>query len=793
MIRLKRKFTLFAISVMIVSLILGIGVINVKRVIDVNAQTQSAYVELYAPTDEVTVSTTDSVNFVPAIADSDKTESGKALALNYKVTSSSVSASIPMQVERKINDFAGLAMWINIPNSVDEYSFTLRIENNLNTMQYLRANKTLLLIDQDGVVREQTTVAKRLYLNGFTGWLMIPKTAFIDPVPQVEYEYLVSVLIESNADANAKRTENFSMQIGSLGYYTEAYSFIVEKAGETSLTAYTLSKLNSYIAEVELLEPEDTKQLQRKSAVLNQLNTLKNTYASLSIEEKISTIKGLNDEYISLREDYLYGDVSSSNFIMSFAIMSDTHFSSTVINSNFTNALQDARKLNPDLAGAFVLGDLSDQGVSLTDPSYSDLDNYYDWLDSYEYKNSKGQDIPITNILGNHDVRGSSGASDGRKPASYDAAVALYKEREGVENINFDKWINGYHFIFLNTEQYHKDDCYFSAETLTWLDKTLGENEDGRPIFVMVHQPTTRIHELEGATMTFKEVIARHPTAIVSSGHTHSAFGTASIVQDGNGNYINQPGMKDELLIQYYFVEVYEDGVVFKARELGTDSWKLSSYVVVRNDDIVSKDLFSADIFEGNLSTESVSASIVSAETASGNAVKLVGVNEGTVVIPANAGGVINNYAGYALFVKSETPISLDINGVKLKSNAKYYVIENRKLVTKTVSANGEITANGYVILPKECFDGACAPDTTTTLSVKVGAGKTIYVDKISYYFDFDEFTSPLADKVEDTNPTDTQGGCKGSVAMQSTIIPILSCVLAYVIIASRKGKRSSK
>ena len=123
----------------------------------------------------------------------------------------------------------------------------------------------------------------------------------------------------------------------------------------------------------------------------------------------------------------------------------------------------------------------------------------------YEYKNAKGEDIPITNVLGNHDVRGSSGASDGRKDASYQAAVALYTERDKVDSIQFDRWINGYHYIFLNTDKYHKDDCYLSAETIEWLDEKLSENEDGRPIFVMVHQPKARMKVFEDASMTFEE------------------------------------------------------------------------------------------------------------------------------------------------------------------------------------------------------------------------------------------------------------------------------------------------
>lgn len=79
-------------------------------------------------------------------------------------------------------------------------------------------------------------------------------------------------------------------------------------------------------------------------------------------------------------------------------------------------------------------------------------------------------------------------------PTPYPLAVEMYLAREGVDSLCFDRWINGYHFIMLNTSEWGKDDCTFTAENIEWLDEKLSENEDGRPIFVMIHQPLSRIH-----------------------------------------------------------------------------------------------------------------------------------------------------------------------------------------------------------------------------------------------------------------------------------------------------------
>ncbi len=597
----KSKALIVAFSILLASIV-GLTVLSRQKV-SAYEKTVSPYVEIYSPTDAINIVATNSTHFTANVENNEKTESGKGLALNYTVHTAEVSVTIPIKVEQEADGFEGLALWVEIPQTSDEYSFTMRIANSPNALQYLRADKNLTLIDEQNHIEEKISVEKRLNLNGFTGWLMIPSSAYYDSKPLEEYEYQVIIAMEVEPDV-AVHSENFKMTLGSFGYYTDYYAFLLEKGNEQTLDEKAIAEITNYLKEIETLVPQEGEQSIRYAEIVAEFNHLKESFSNLSIENKLSQLKGLYDKYVGCREKYLYGDVKETEYIMSFAIMSDTHFSSTWVNTEFIKALDDAKKVSEDLSGVYVLGDLSDQGVSITNPSYSDLDNYYDWLDSYEYKNAKGEKVPFVNILGNHDVRGSSGATDGRKAAAYEAAVALYKERENVESIQFDKWINGYHYIFLNTEQYHKDDCYLSAETITWLDETLSENEDGRPIFVMVHQPLARIHTLEGATMTFEEVIERHPSAIVSSGHTHSVFGTASIVQEGKGHYINQPSMKTPQ-IQYYMVEVYEGGVIYKAREVSTQSWILDSYVVIRNEDQTQEELFSVDINESSFSMTS--------------------------------------------------------------------------------------------------------------------------------------------------------------------------------------------
>ena len=99
-----------------------------------------------------------------------------------------------------------------------------------------------------------------------------------------------------------------------------------------------------------------------------------------------------------MMQDFRFGAVKDSKFVMSFAITSDTHFTNSWINENFLGSLADAKELDPNLTAVIQLGDLSDNGIALNadgsiNYAKSDLDNYYDWRDSFEYKNSKGERV----------------------------------------------------------------------------------------------------------------------------------------------------------------------------------------------------------------------------------------------------------------------------------------------------------------------------------------------------------------------------------------------------------------
>lgn len=234
----------------------------------------------------------------------------------------------------------------------------------------------------------------------------------------------------------------------------------------------------------------------------------------------------------------------------------------------------------------------------------------------------------------------------------------------------------------LNTSEWGKDDCTFTAENIEWLDEKLSENEDGRPIFVMIHQPLSRIHTKSDARLTFEEVIAKHPSAIVSHGHTHYGFGNNPIVQEGKGTYINIPSLTWNSdgtcpTSEYYFVEVYEGGVVYRAREYSTDSWYVDSDAAVKALSYADNPLFDAKGFDAS----SIEGENVTAASSSEKLSLTSGAADGFAVIAAPRRGRADPLCGLCAADGNRRAVKVAFNGAAMKNDGVYYTVAEGRLV----------------------------------------------------------------------------------------------------------------
>jgi len=262
--------------------------------------------------------------------------------------------------------------------------------------------------------------------------------------------------------------------------------------------------------------------------------------------------------------------------VLRFQVITDTHVRADrghIHNIHFAQALRDIAATAPGSVGIMHIGDLTDSGA---DAEYAEVRRIWN-------ENKAGLP-PMLMTSGNHDV--SSG--------DWRARIANFLGRTGMGGVYHDHWINGYHFIFLGSEDgSYGNDADLSEAQLHWLDAKLAEEAgSGKPKFVFLHQPL--LNTVSGSSQAqgwhgvnqdqeVKAILARHPYAILFTGHTHWVFGSPNTMHGGGGKatMFNASSVaylwtdEDEELAgsEGYYVEVHEDRVCVRGRDFTTGAW----------------------------------------------------------------------------------------------------------------------------------------------------------------------------------------------------------------------------
>ncbi len=256
-----------------------------------------------------------------------------------------------------------------------------------------------------------------------------------------------------------------------------------------------------------------------------------------------------------------------------FVVLSDTHVPSSTTDSSaliFIDALEDVKTYFPRVKAIVNPGDFSCDGYENEFKAYFDIIGQYD------------SDLVFMNALGNHDVRWKSGWNE-----IYDRYMRYngkyMEETDGA--VYFDRWVDGYHFIVLNTEWDLKDRAYISDAQLKWLDETMAEGaEDGKPIFITMHQALRDTYwnsnDWDDGVQDFalKEVLRKYPQTIMFTGHIHNGLGKLEVVETDYGTMVDIPSFRSN---DYgngrgqigYHVTIYEDKVQLSMRDYKADEW----------------------------------------------------------------------------------------------------------------------------------------------------------------------------------------------------------------------------
>lgn len=308
---------------------------------------------------------------------------------------------------------------------------------------------------------------------------------------------------------------------------------------------------------------------------MDKITAFETTVQAVIIESSdanINTMRLLLKKLTNSYDRFLRND----DPIMSFQVMSDVHVQdNNEIPGQFIDALKDIKDLDPTSSAIVVNGDFADSG---NEKQYK---TFFDIMANYN-------PTPNTIVsIGNHEARW--------QPGGWEEARTRYlkynQQYMGDNNgeMFFDKWIDGYHFIVINTEDALKDNAYLSDKQLAWLDQTMAENADpNKPIFLFFHQCLKDTYEMSDMDVggeqdaQLKAILAKYPQNVMFTGHIHSGPDAAPIANIGYGTQVDLPSFSYNVRgIRRgqigYQVNVYNDTVEIKARDYKEDEW-LSEY-----------------------------------------------------------------------------------------------------------------------------------------------------------------------------------------------------------------------
>ncbi len=191
--------------------------------------------------------------------------------------------------------------------------------------------------------------------------------------------------------------------------------------------------------------------------------------------------------------------------------------------------------------------------------------------------------------VGNHDVRLKIYNNTVKKFTSF---VNGLNENAGsnlrIDSLHYTCSIRGYNFIILGTDRTEFEESYISDDQLRWLDASLKDFAvEDKPVFIVIHQTFKNTHGLPDTwnspfdaagsvgeqSEALYDTLNKYKNIILITGHLHTGFGKYSYEKLGNIHSVNLPSATvDNKDGEYnengigYFVEVYDDEVLFRAR-----------------------------------------------------------------------------------------------------------------------------------------------------------------------------------------------------------------------------------
>ena len=274
--------------------------------------------------------------------------------------------------------------------------------------------------------------------------------------------------------------------------------------------------------------------------------------------------------------------VEVTNADLAFAVLGDVHENI----EHFEEAIDDFCKINANMDALILNGDVVDQGI----------EEQYDSVKKTLEKNKEILPSTIIKNIGNHEFFDYDIETNSKDEVQ--GFINKYLEFSGEEKVYHDKWINGYHFISLgsedgNSETMNSVTAFLSKEQIEWFKEKLAENyEKGKPIFVFLHQhleyPNSSWIGIQQAE-ELREILSEYSEVVLFSSHTHRDIDENSISLNKPFTIVNTGAIHYTLVIDSYgrkgvrreddyingiYVEVNGNVVSIKARDIKEKQWR---------------------------------------------------------------------------------------------------------------------------------------------------------------------------------------------------------------------------
>ncbi|MGL4772093.1 MAG: metallophosphoesterase family protein [Clostridium sp.] len=217
---------------------------------------------------------------------------------------------------------------------------------------------------------------------------------------------------------------------------------------------------------------------------------------------------------------------------ISFGVLGDIHTNTKKLDK----IIKDYNEIDKNMDTLILNGDIVDQGLS----------DQYNSINQILMKNKTKLPKSVIKNIGNHEFFNYATGKNSKEKSE------VLKQRNleftGHDKTYFQRFIKGYNFIFLGTEETHTDrinavQAYISKEQKDWLKGALKSNyEKNKPIFIFLHQPMINGGNLlveEDKEESIRDIIREYPEAIVFYSHNHTSLIEKDIFKEDGITMVN--------------------------------------------------------------------------------------------------------------------------------------------------------------------------------------------------------------------------------------------------------------